>query len=94
MADLLLDDEPLDGAYPVHLTVRPHRTAHTVDACDGDALFDRIRILCQEWGGAGAPIIPLDKARLAGQASELALSPRFMLWPTRSSAAGGPSPTP
>lgn len=63
MADLLLDDEPLDGAYPVHLTVRPHRTAHTVDACDGDALFDRIRILCQEWGGAGAPIIPLDKAR-------------------------------
>jgi hypothetical protein len=64
VADLLLDDEPLEGAHSVHLTIRPHRLAYTASADEPDGLFERIRSLCEEWSGASSPIIPIGGDRV------------------------------
>lgn len=57
----LLDDERLDGSSEVELTYRPARFAAPVLQSDMDVVMKTIAYECARWGGAQAPLIPIDQ---------------------------------
>lgn len=60
----VLDDELLDGPHEVQVSLRPERHAR----CVGDlAQAESIALhLCQTWGGAGNPIVPVGNGAPVG----------------------------
>jgi hypothetical protein len=55
----LLDDSMLDGSHAARITFRPEREAEPAALGDVPALRDLIADLCQVWGGANTPIVPV-----------------------------------
>ncbi|MCX4478395.1 hypothetical protein OOK44_18415 [Streptomyces cellulosae] len=57
----LLDDESLDGISEVQVAYRPERIAFPLKASiTQEELISAIRNQCQIWGGAVAPLVPLN----------------------------------
>jgi hypothetical protein len=63
----LLDNDLLDGPYEVSTLLRPTRYARAVPASDVEALLAEMQLLCQAWGGAGQPLVPV----IDGEISDL-----------------------
>lgn len=58
----LLDDSRLDGEWESTTGVRPKRLGFTVADESMNELYERISQLCQIWGGASMPLIPINGA--------------------------------
>ena len=58
----LIDGQRLDGPQRANVTLRPTRLAETIRDTDRGTLKDRIGLLCQRWGGAGWPLVPVNGA--------------------------------
>ncbi|MDT3446033.1 hypothetical protein [Pseudofrankia sp. BMG5.37] len=54
----LLDDETLDGAHVARITYRPARIALPVSSTAN--FLQGVQDVCQLWGGATAPLVPVD----------------------------------
>ncbi|MCS7484588.1 hypothetical protein ACFFQW_46135 [Umezawaea endophytica] len=63
----LLDNELLNGPHEVTTRLRPERLARPVVSGDMPALLDELRWLCQVWGGAGQPVIPISDGQIAAE---------------------------
>jgi len=61
----LLDNELLNGPHEVTTRLRPERLARPVALGDMPALIEKLRWLCQVWGGAGQPVIPMSDGQIA-----------------------------
>lgn len=55
----LLSDGLLEGQTEVASLLRPERFARPVDTTDHSAAMDEILRLCQVWGGASQPLLPI-----------------------------------
>ncbi|WP_073838570.1 hypothetical protein [Micromonospora sp. CB01531] len=55
----LLDTDLLSGTHEITMRLRPERAARPVDAGHLGQLRKEIIRLCQTWGGAGQPILPI-----------------------------------
>lgn len=60
----LLDNELLSGPYEVSTRLRPTRYAWPVADDDVIGLMSRIEWLCQVWGGAGQPLLPVHDGQI------------------------------
>jgi hypothetical protein len=56
----LLDDEALSGAHEAAIVYRPERVGLPVTRGDNDKFIKTVEYQCQLWGGATAPIIPVE----------------------------------
>ncbi|MFC3456124.1 hypothetical protein, partial [Amycolatopsis speibonae] len=55
----MLSDDLLEGQHEMTTVLRPERLARPVDVGDSEALLAEIARLCQTWGGAGQPLLPV-----------------------------------
>lgn len=55
----LLSDGLLEGQHEVSTVLRPARVARPIPSGDSAAVLEEILWLCQIWGGAGQPILPV-----------------------------------
>jgi hypothetical protein len=55
----LLSDGLLEGQHEVSTVLRPERLARPVQVDGPDAVLTEIMRLCQVWGGAGQPLLPV-----------------------------------
>ncbi|WP_152611176.1 hypothetical protein [Amycolatopsis sp. MJM2582] len=55
----MLSDDLLEGQHEMTTVLRPERLARPVDVGDSEALLTEITRLCQTWGGAGQPLLPV-----------------------------------
>lgn len=55
----LLDRDLLSGTHEITMRLRPERAARPVEAGHPGQLREEITRLCQTWGGAGQPILPI-----------------------------------
>jgi hypothetical protein len=60
----LLDNELLDGPHEVSTWLRPARCGHPVAVGDMRAALAQIEWMCQLWGGAGRPLLPVRDRKL------------------------------
>lgn len=60
----LLDDALLDGALEVHTRLRPQRWARPVPTQTMASVIKEISHLCQVWGGAGQPLLPVTRGMI------------------------------
>lgn len=60
----LLDNELLDGPHEVSTWLRPTRSAHPVAVGDIRGALAQIEWMCQLWGGAGRPLLPVRDRKL------------------------------
>lgn len=59
----LLSDERLNGTYSVDRLFRPPTPAQAVEKNDFSAASEHVMELCNSWGGAYMPLIPVDRDR-------------------------------
>ncbi|WP_324166227.1 hypothetical protein, partial [Amycolatopsis sp.] len=57
----LLDDQTLDGAHEVQLTYRPERVGIPLFKSRETSISSIVRYICQIWGGAINPILPVEE---------------------------------
>ncbi len=60
----LLSDGLLEGQHEVSTLLRPERLARPVRVDDSNAVLAEISRLCQVWGGAGQPLLPVRDGEL------------------------------
>jgi hypothetical protein len=70
----LLDNDLLDGPHEVSTLLRPTRYARAVPVGDMDVVLAEMRLLCQVWGGAGQPMIPVVDGVMSDLHSDLLLT--------------------
>jgi len=59
----LLNQGLLDGQHEVSIVLRPERAVRPVAASDFPAALNEIARVCQVWGGAGHPLLPITDRR-------------------------------
>lgn len=55
----LLSEGLLDGQHEVSSVLRPERNARPISVDDFGAVIEEVTRLCQVWGGAGQPLLPV-----------------------------------
>jgi hypothetical protein len=68
---LLLDRTVLEGQHETATRLRPERAARPVATGDVPGVLAEIAHLCQTWGGAGQPLLPVTGDRIPAKYEEL-----------------------